>query len=666
ATGSRERREAAMGKLDRVVVLGGLFVAAWLAGGPAARAQEPSGPPAARSPDETAGLATGTRGVFAGRRGAKTGLRRWYGGEGTTPAVELGLEWLARHQVPDAGYWDSDGFAAQCRGAACDGKGIPLYDPGLTGLAILAFLGSGHTHQAGPYKKTVGEAIKHLRRIQDPEGCFGLRTGHFMYSHAIATLAFVEAYAMTDSPILRPAVEKALAFLCQAQNPDPSGTRKLGWRYTVRPGDNDTSVTGWAVLALKTAQWAGLEVAESSLEGGRGWLDRMTDPATGRCGYVERGVSPVRAPGREEKWPRSRSEAITALAMLCRVFLGEDPARSEPIRQGAELCLARLPRWSEEDGSIDMYYWYHGTAAMFQLGGPSWAKWNEAMKKAIVEHQRKDGCAEGSWDPVGPWGADGGRVYATAMMTLSLEAYYRHARLFASPEEAAGPEAAARILLRLAASPGGCACSINGESVGLLPDCATKVYEKLLALEPDPEQGWMEIDAEPAVSFQHVITIWDACVRVRRARATAEGKVRLSGIRLPFPERGIEVRIDLVVADPAVEHGHVRVDLPQSRVCNRGTGVKPWLTVSIPWDAGTGASRFAVKRSELSLEELKAWIYPIARSKVDPKTKFSEIPILIRCDRRAPFRAVREVLAICADRDILIHRVFLAVVETKL
>ncbi|MBN2492504.1 MAG: hypothetical protein JXQ29_16775, partial [Planctomycetes bacterium] len=168
-----------MGKLDRVVVFGGLFVAAWFAGGFAARAQELPGRPGARSPDETAGLAITARDVFAGRRGAKVGLRCWYGGKGTAQAVELGLEWLARHQVPDEGYWDSDGFGAQCRGAACDGKGYPLYDPGLTGLALLAFLGSGHTHQAGPYKKAVGEAVKYLRRIQDPEGCFGLRTGHF-------------------------------------------------------------------------------------------------------------------------------------------------------------------------------------------------------------------------------------------------------------------------------------------------------------------------------------------------------------------------------------------------------------------------------------------------------------------------------------------------------
>ncbi|MBN2492158.1 MAG: terpene cyclase/mutase family protein [Planctomycetes bacterium] len=376
------------------------------------------------------GLGGGAGGAFGGRRGGRGGLRRRYGGEGTAQAVELGLEWLAKHQTPDEGYWDCDGFQEQCKGNICDGKGYPLYDPGITGLALLAFLGAGYTHQAGPYKKTVSDAIKYLRRIQDPEGCFGIQTGHFMYSHATCALAMTEAYGMTNSPILRPAVEKGLAFIYKAQNPNPSGTGKLAWRYTVQPGDNDTSVTGWVVMALKSAKAAGFEVAQDSFEGARVWVDQMTDPATGRCGYVQAGVSPVRAPGREEKWPRSKSEAITAVAMLTRVFLDEDPEKSKPVQQGAKLCLERLPNWNEGDGSVDQYYWYYGTLAMFQVGGAQWAKWNKAMKAAIIDHQRKDNCEKGSWDPIGPWGEDGGRVYATAILTMCLEVYYRYGKVF--------------------------------------------------------------------------------------------------------------------------------------------------------------------------------------------------------------------------------------------
>jgi hypothetical protein len=46
-----------------------------------------------------------------------------------------------------------------------------------------------------------------------------------------------------------------------------------------------------------------------------------------------------------------------------------------------------------------------------------------------VAHQRKyaDGCGCGSWDPVDRWGAEGGRVYATAMNALTLGVIRSHA-----------------------------------------------------------------------------------------------------------------------------------------------------------------------------------------------------------------------------------------------
>jgi hypothetical protein len=67
--------------------------------------------------------------------------------------------------------------------------------------------------------------------------------------------------------------------------------------------------------------------------------------------------------------------------------------------------------------------------ALFQCGGRSWKSWNKALKTALLPHQATEGCAKGSWDPVGPWGSHGGRVYATALGALMLETYYRHARI---------------------------------------------------------------------------------------------------------------------------------------------------------------------------------------------------------------------------------------------
>ena len=51
------------------------------------------------------------------------------------------------------------------------------------------------------------------------------------------------------------------------------------------------------------------------------------------------------------------------------------------------------------------------------------------LTKAVVNTIREDGNFKGSWDPVGAWGEDGGRVYSTAILVLTLEAYYRYTKL---------------------------------------------------------------------------------------------------------------------------------------------------------------------------------------------------------------------------------------------
>jgi hypothetical protein len=52
------------------------------------------------------------------------------------------------------------------------------------------------------------------------------------------------------------------------------------------------------------------------------------------------------------------------------------------------------------------------------------------MKKALLGSQRTGEADDrrGSWDPVDPWAKDGGRLYSTAINTLTLETYYRYPR----------------------------------------------------------------------------------------------------------------------------------------------------------------------------------------------------------------------------------------------
>jgi hypothetical protein len=377
-------------------------------------------------------------GPFGGRKDSRPPSGR--SGGDRRDAVEHALRWLAAHQSPDGG-WEAEGYGRWCDGKPAagpgpEGKGKAQYDVGVTGLALLAFLGAGYTHRdEGPFGKVVGAGLRYLRSTQDAEGCFGHRaSGHFVYNHAIAALAMVEAYGMTGATIFRSPAQKGLEFIALSRNPYHA------WRYGVKAGDNDTSVTGWMMMALKSAKLVAaadalagrppsLQIDEDAFDGIRTWIERMTDPATGRVGYTVRGSGPARLPELVDRFPDSKSESMTAVGVLARVFLGESPKGSEPIAKGAALCASVLPRWDPSDGSIDMYYWYYGTLAMFQVGGESWKKWDAAMKTAIVDTQRLDGdyCLhKGSWDPLDPWAADGGRVYSTAALAMCLEIHYRY------------------------------------------------------------------------------------------------------------------------------------------------------------------------------------------------------------------------------------------------
>lgn len=352
------------------------------------------------------------------------------GGRASQKAVEWGLDWLARHQ-DSSGRWSADRFDEQCAGNRCDGEGDGAHDIGVTGLSLLAFLGSGNTPTHGKYKKVVLRGLRYLQGQQDEEtGCIGEVNSHqaFLYDHALATLALTEGYGLSRWPMLREPAQRAIRFIQRARNP------YRAWRYAYPPdGSNDLSVTGWMVMCLKSADDFGLEVDSAALDGARAFIEEMTDPNTGRAGYLSRGGYSAREPGLAERWPESKTEAMTAVAMLCRVFLGEDPDRSPALRAGADLLRKQLPLWDEEEGTIDPYYWYAGSYAMFQMGGADWDIWQGRMLDAVVKTQRRDGDEQGSWDPqFGPWGHRGGRVYSTAIMTLCLEVYYRYDRLIAA------------------------------------------------------------------------------------------------------------------------------------------------------------------------------------------------------------------------------------------
>ncbi|MCP3914968.1 MAG: hypothetical protein GY711_05395 [bacterium] len=341
-------------------------------------------------------------------------------------ALDEALEWLSRHQSPN-GSWSSAGFmrvraAQEC---GCDGPGSKYMDVGVTGLALLAFLGSGNSLRDGPYRRELVSGIRWLLENQDQRtgliraDAGGYRTDQAdMYGHGIATLALCEATASARSRALLEGGQRAVDYILTARNPYGA------WRYDMPPmGDSDTSVTGWMVEALQSAERAGLDIDPAAYVGALNWIAAMTDDSTGRVGYDSQGSRSSRAAGENEHFPPEKGEAMTAIGLACSLALGQDPATDAVLMKQAELLLKVLPEWAPRQFGCDMYYWYHGSRAMRYVGGRHWRRWNGSLKRTLLDSQRKDQHFKGSWDPVGPWGHAGGRVYSTALMALCLETY---------------------------------------------------------------------------------------------------------------------------------------------------------------------------------------------------------------------------------------------------
>ncbi|MHC4261369.1 MAG: prenyltransferase/squalene oxidase repeat-containing protein [Planctomycetota bacterium] len=400
------------------------------------------------------GGAGGGGGKVGGRRAGRQKV-----GAGINKALLAGLEWLKDHQSDD-GSWDPENFYLECdkEPPYSTGEGHGVHEVGVTGLALLAFLGFGDTMNEGQYKDVIRRGIGWLRKQQSSEtGQIGTQSSkEWIYNHAIATLALAEAQYGAPNPLLKKSTQKAVDFIARAR-------ADYGvWRYDVPSlGGADSSITGWMVFALAAAADAKVRIDESSFGDSLAFFDEVTD-GYGYTGYQKLGEGSSRLQHLREVFPAEETRALTAVGVLCRVFIansaelsleevsGPEPNKSDLIELGVERMMEVLPEWPKEllpepgnlelegEGNIDFYYWYYGSYALYQLSEEypkAWRDWEKALEGAILPGQR-DGnsppCFEGSWDPLDPWGEEGGRVYSTALMVLCLEVYFRYGKVLGS------------------------------------------------------------------------------------------------------------------------------------------------------------------------------------------------------------------------------------------
>jgi|GEM_PF-1997679 len=338
---------------------------------------------------------------------AKRELIKVFGGsEETLETVNRSLQWIVSQQHED-GHWAFNKLR-KIDGKAPTQAGGTNAEAAATAFGLLPLLGNGNTHQKGPYKDHVQRGVQWLLKSQQGSGEFKRpgTTNARMYSHGVASIALCEAYAMSGDAALKMPAQKAIDFIVKSQHKTLGG-----WRY--QPGDSpDTSVVGWQVMAIKSAQMANLAVPAETLDGVRNWLDRVAGKGNklGQFGYAS---------------PSDLKPTMSAEALLCHQYL--DMPRHDPtLEAGARYLRTVLPRPRKESS----YYWYYATQVMFHLQGDDWKTWNQAMKPLLLNTQVKEGHEAGSWPPEDQWDRPGGRLLATSLRVLILEVYFRHLPLY--------------------------------------------------------------------------------------------------------------------------------------------------------------------------------------------------------------------------------------------
>ena len=66
---------------------------------------------------------------------------------------------------------------------------------------------------------------------------------------------------------------------------------------------------------------------------------------------------------------------MTAVGLLCRIFLGQKPEENPVMAKHAELIKSKPPVYDPDGFGSDLYSWYYGTYALFQMGGAQAAHW---------------------------------------------------------------------------------------------------------------------------------------------------------------------------------------------------------------------------------------------------------------------------------------------------
>ena len=390
-------------------------------------------------------------------------------------AVERGLDWLARHQLPDGGWSfdltveDDNGRSNSCRctnstatsGGVAYLRRLHPSRTAATAIALLPFLGSGYTHvEPGPYQKTVASGLRYLEyhAITKEDGV-DFRDGFIddgaSYVQALAVLTCCEAYEMTKDANLKSLAEGGLRFIERSQ------LRDGGWRYN-SIGDlnkfhdtvsGDLSVSGWQMLALHSGVSAGFSLPASVAYRASAFLDLVMDDNGRSYRYQPETKEDV-----NKRW------GTTAVGVLMREYLGWTPSSDPDVKNELDRGAEQLAKWIDvadsqwqnsrksfqgernnrrkivyvRDGRLiyNLYFAYYAALALRSYGGRYWEEGYPKLRELLIATQARSSvlssnqCEDGSWLFYDQYMNDGGRLLNTSLAVLILETPYRYLPMY--------------------------------------------------------------------------------------------------------------------------------------------------------------------------------------------------------------------------------------------
>ncbi len=320
--------------------------------------------------------------------------------EKVDPAVEKALGFLANSQRPDGSFPEGYG----------DSTGIPA-------LVGMAYLSKGHMPTEGPYADSLNRCIDWVLDSRKDDGLFekGNAGSGPMYAHNISTLFLSEVSGMVDparQERIGKALPPALSLILRAQAVPKDERNQGGWRYHPGSKDSDTSCSGWALMALRSAKLNGAAVPDAAIAGAVDYLKRHQDPERGCFGYSNRD---------------DHNKSLTGMGLLCLELVGK---HGTPETEKAADYVLKTFRELPGD-QFEFYGNYYNAQGMFQIGGRYWAEYAPWMYETYLNKQDSDG----SWPS-----REAGRIYGTAMMVLAFTVPYRQLPIYQRDETVGAEE----------------------------------------------------------------------------------------------------------------------------------------------------------------------------------------------------------------------------------